>query len=427
MAKKNEITRWYQQRWVRIAAIAFLCVVLVLPALIPNPGAVNTTPLAGSPTPDALGGEFPTIPPGGTPVNISGTYVHPSGMFSVSRVQGWELANPSPEELVEPIGTVRETRMGTMFSGQASVIHTYVEHSENIPVNDLPALDAYFNQAKLDSGWTGYDGWAELNRTTNDNKLIINFEVYYSGKTYLARQITRLQEGNGRQWIMVVRLVVPNNNPDLLNKLEEVYTTSFRLWPESMKAPLSWRTLNDTGYMVRYPPSWQLDPGQPGQARTIRGSLANGNATAITRAYGAQSVQTEEAARAWVTANIPQGQPLTAQYINRREAFGYAVSYSTMDADGNRRSGVILLLNGVDGALYTLNIQTSVPSQDYLAMMPPAEPTAIPATAMPDGTPPTPQVARADQTPDDIRLLVEAFMVSPQLQKPAPAAPSFQG
>ena len=80
-------------------------------------------------------------------------------------------------------------------------------------------------------------------------------------------------------------------------------------------------------------------------------------------AYPGVQMLGDEAARTWVTQNIPRAEVLTVGAVGEGR---YRASFTVRDADGNPRSGVVVMQNGPDGAVYAANLQIDGLSGDLL-------------------------------------------------------------
>ncbi|HRE47693.1 MAG TPA: hypothetical protein PLD47_08210 [Aggregatilineales bacterium] len=376
MTSKRKQQRWYQQQWLRLAGIIFLVIVLVLPAVLPNGGL---TPPVVVPTLDPndplAGGEFPAVPEGGTPVTKAGLYVHPSGLYTLPKLVGWELTGKTPEERSFAADTYDAGRVGSMFSNGStrSVYHAFVETDAANPITTTADMTKRFSERELATGWADYESWRETSRREDDTTLAINFDLVYEGQTYLARQLSKIARIGSVSWVMVLRIVVPNNNPALLERLEAMLYPNYTVWEQAMLAPPSWVTIKDSGYILRFPPTWQQVDGGIGRPYTITGSM-DSQATTLTTNYTAGTILLgEDAAKTWLTNTLPRAEVLTLRPLERAGTAGFMLSFRLSDADGNPRSGAAILFNGRDGALYTAVLQRAGAGVDWLSAdsMPP--------------------------------------------------------
>ena len=364
-----------QQLW-RIVTLA-LVVVFVMGGVVLSPGIGNQSGALTPGTPTIPAAVFPDVPPGGTPITADYTYFHSSGLFSLPHLVGWDPApsgeGQGAETRIEPVGTPGTPGSSqvslagvTFINGQAlSVVHAYVEKDPARAAQSFDQMSQYYTPDILRGAWSNFTGgWKELNRHAEGDALVINFELYLDNSTYLARQISRFDQG----WLMILRLVVPNNNPLLLDQLQQAVMPGYRLWPQALTTPLSWNAITDyaAGYMIRYPPDWRVVDGSPNRPYTVAGMLGPDAITLTTRAEPGKAVKTEDEARAWIKANWPNATVQTVKAETRADVSGFSVSYISPDADGNKRCAVVVLLNGANGTLYIANEQSSARDQNLL-------------------------------------------------------------
>lgn len=319
-----------------------------------------------TPTLDPLARPFPTVPPEGTAVTQTGVYFHGSGLFSLPQVQGWNRPIDDPEETLAATAGQSTSRAGVTFinSEAQSVIHAYAESDPRRSLATVDDLSAYYSPAMLNEAWAQYTGgWRELNRRVEDDALVINFELTFSDQTYLGRQISRLDG----EWLKVLRIVAPNNNPALLDKLTDALAPNFRLWRESLAAPLDWKTIADSGYLIRYPSDWTQIDGGAGRPYTVSGIVDGVRYRLTTRAESSAPLQVEDQARTWLQNAAPRAQVQTMQPLSQGEVTGYQIAFQDADADGNRRSSLALLLNGEEETLLVAILQSERGGVDLLA------------------------------------------------------------
>jgi len=341
----------------------------------------NNTGQQNQPTPSlqlTAGVIFPTVPPGGTTVTSDFTYFHSSAVISLPHLIGWDPAsnpNQPAEEKVEPIVNTSGTpaagsqisRVGVTFINGTtlSVVHAFAERDPERKAKTLQDLEGYYNADNLKQAWANFTGgFKELNRRADGNLYIINFELYLDTNTYLGRQVSRF-EGD---WLMVLRLVAPNNNPQLLDQLQNAIAPQYNLWTQALNAPISWSAIADyaSGYVIKYPPDWRITDGSAGRPFTVSGTLGADSITLTTRAEPGKAVKTEADAQAWVKANISNATVQTVKADNRGDTPGFSVAYSNPDPDGNQRSAFVTLLNGANNTLYVANLLSSARGQNLL-------------------------------------------------------------
>ncbi|GAB4545366.1 MAG: hypothetical protein OHK0023_03560 [Anaerolineae bacterium] len=313
----------------------------------------------------------PPVPAGGTAVNQNGTYFHPSGAFSAPRLIGWELPaeteNSAPEEMLMPVGESLVSRAGATFINSAaeSVAHLFVEQDPRREQETTAALTDYYTPARIQEAYNLYNGGSqELNRGLQGDWFVVNTAMQHEGRRYLGRQISRI-EGT---WLMVARLVVPDNNPQLLDRLQGIYQDQYRLWRSSLAAPLDWTTLVDdsAGYIIRYPRLWTQEDGARGAPYTISGDMGAFRYRLVTRRVDTNAPQTEAEARTWVETAFPRAQIQSVRPEERERATGFTLSFLASDADGNQRSSVITLLDAPRGGVVTALLQIQSSGRDLL-------------------------------------------------------------
>ncbi|MEP7286271.1 MAG: hypothetical protein ABI947_10940 [Chloroflexota bacterium] len=319
----------------------------------------NPTPTSGNTNPGVPTVTFPDVPSGGTPVISDYTFFQSSGVFSLPHLEGWDLATPTGEETTG-------TRAGATFiNGKTlSVVHAFVEKDPARKENTVPDLDKYYTKENLDGAWSNFTGgWKELNRRVDGNLFVINFELYLDNNTYLGRQVSQI---NG-DWLVVLRLVAPNNNPQLLDTLQNTVLPKYQFWPQVLTAPITWQAIADyvSGYVIKFPPDWKHVDGSVGHPFTVSGTLGGSSVTLTTSSQPGKSVKTEDDVRAFVKTTWPNATVQTVQAVTSGETTGFAVSYSAPDADGNPQSAVAQLLNG-SSTLYIANLQSTAKGQNFL-------------------------------------------------------------
>jgi hypothetical protein len=339
--------------------VLFMELVFIIPVIAPTLGTQTVVEATITPTLDPLAMPFPTVPPGGFPVVISQAYFHSTGLFSLPKLEGWDKSAGTgadqPEEVRVPVTSSDVRRAGVTFSGgtTGSVIHAFVEQDPLTELGNAQAFDKLYTEKNLDSAWTKYTSWKELERHVEGDTFVINFELRFNEQTYLGRQISRLDH----TWNVVLRLVTPNNDAQLMDDLQRVLVAGFQFYPLAATVPINWATIADSGYMIRYPPDWKQLDGSPNQPYTVSGKLGLDTITLVTRSVEGQ-IKTEADARAWVQTTAPNAKIQTVQAENIQGASGFSVSYTSADADGKRYSVVAVLLNNGEKAVAVASLQT---------------------------------------------------------------------
>jgi hypothetical protein len=366
-------------------AVLFIIFIFVVSSF----ATLNTPPAGLTPTPD-LGIErgFPTVPPEGTRVIATQTFFHRSGLISVPKLEGWELPSPETgggEETLLPTGE-SFGRVGLMFinSPAQSVVHVFAEKDPSRVITNVAELNNVYTVENLDAAWKDYTGgWKELSRGVEGDQYIINFEVtvrqdvngQFYDDVYLARQLSKLDG----EWLLTARLVVPSNNPALLDQLQQQTWSKFRFWRAALNSPLEWSVITDNalGFVFKYPPGWLIVEGSAGRPYTIVDNLQTPQFTVTMRTLPNTVIADENAAKAWVQRNVPQAtlQSTKAEMING--VAGFSISYADPDPDGNQRSAIATLLNGANNTLYVITQQTITRGLDLLDISNPSVPIEL--------------------------------------------------
>jgi hypothetical protein len=198
----------------------FISVFLIFVLLMGGTGSIsqNQTAVTNLPAPTPIPtATFPAPIADLETVSFETIYDHPSGLFSVAQPTGWELGSPISDADRVAI---------TMFDNdQLSVVEIAVERSEQ-PITTMDALDAYFDEAYLDSSWVNYGDWSETDRRIEDDKLLIDFDLRFNRQPFLARQVSWYSDD---EWIINVRVVVPGNAADELNYILNGVVDSLRM------------------------------------------------------------------------------------------------------------------------------------------------------------------------------------------------------
>jgi hypothetical protein len=346
---------------ISVAFGIFMVVILaagsIIPLLTPN------TPVPQN-LPDPTTAPTPTFPP---PIaNLSSItfdqyYLHPGGLFAVAQPDGWQPSAPLTEA----------TRNGvTMLNPEAlSVIEVSVEEARD--VSTLDALDARYTSTYLDSSWSSYRDWTETERRRVDDRLQIDFNLELQNQTYIARQLSWLDE----DWLYQARVVTPSNAPEQLIHVLSGVAGSIIPFKEFDGTPFAWTSYYDAtlDHIIRFPADWQVTDSAPGRPASISGSLGERLRVEVE---ADAAIADEAAARDWVEAERPGAEVLSVQPVERGDASGFSVAYAFRTVDGETQSGLAVLLNSADSALHVANLRFPGEAVDLNAeAAPPAEAT----------------------------------------------------
>ncbi|GIK29392.1 MAG: hypothetical protein DWB44_00055 [Chloroflexi bacterium] len=326
----------------------------ILPALAPQTASQQAIQPTATPQ--------PTVPP--PPADLSAitfdnVYLHPSALYMVNYPDGWEPTRPSNNGTQVQVNFENNTAL--------SIIETYIEFPAEPPAN-LQDLSARYDENTLQRGWSRYNSWKEVDRTldTEQNAVVIDFELMLRSQTYLARHVAKLT-GDGK--IYVTRVVTPSNARALLLDLlakAEASITPVALYEGT---PVQWNGYYSAqdNMVVRYPNNWVLRDGGPGEPVTIEGS---GQGVLHLESVAGTVIADEDAAREFVAAMRPDAEIRTVEAVERNGGSGFAVSYAYRTLEGEPQSAVAVLLNDAGDTLRVATVRVHNYDVDLLTTEP---------------------------------------------------------
>ncbi len=306
------------------------------PEVIPTwtPGRTELPPPDPNP---ALGGEPP--------------YVHSSGYFQTFMPAGSDwVSYEDPASQDDSFVSV------VIQSGQRlAVIHNYIRRGVEIESGESLS-STYLTDAHFADAWIDYDRWTETGRVVEDNAVVTSFELVSGGNEYLGRDITRLGDDG---WLYVTRLVVPANNPGLLDTLEGYVRPAFFGYPQLQALPRRWPAYADPeyGFVFKAPEGWQRVAGDVGRPATF--SPTSDPDSALVRVW-AEPERTLDGAgdvEAWLAELVPSAEVIGTDPLQQGQAQGFQVAYQFRDPDGDPRSGLLVALRRPDGSVQAANLQ----------------------------------------------------------------------
>jgi hypothetical protein len=316
---------------------------------------------------------YPTLTPYGTPLpptqviiptpepnpQLEGElpYIHSSGFFQTFRPAG------SDWFVTESLGTENTTSTVIQSPARLAVIHNYIR--PGVQYETLESLSTEFlNEAHFVDAWVEYDSWLETGRTVTGDHVIISFDLMSEDNQYLGRAIAWVEAG----WLYISRLVVPANNPALLDLLQSLVIPVFRGYPQLQVLPQSWPAYIDQelGFLLKHPLGWQTVAGGRGRPVTFNVPAAEGK-TAV-RVWTAQNraVGSGQEAEAFLTETEPTATTLTIEPVEHGMGTGYQIAYAYRDTAGDLHSGLMMLLNDTSGMLFVANLQSTPPGTNWL-------------------------------------------------------------
>ncbi|MCD4685046.1 MAG: hypothetical protein K8S97_03815, partial [Anaerolineae bacterium] len=200
-----------------------------------NTDVTYNTPVPVAPPPD-LDPQFEGEPP----------YIHSSGYFRVFRPAGadWTISEASPME------TNVLARVYFNSPSRFVVIHNYIQ--PGVEYETLASLSENFLTSTHFAGaWRDYDSWTETGREVTETHVTTEFTLAVGGVDYVARATNWLVE----DMLYAVRVVVPDNNPLLLDLLHGYAVDGFVAFPEFQAMDEEWPAFPDQelGYAIKYP------------------------------------------------------------------------------------------------------------------------------------------------------------------------------
>jgi hypothetical protein len=322
----------------------------------------------------------PTMPPppDTSAITFDQTYLHPSGLFTVAEPTGWTSSQPETSG-----DNVRALFSNPDAQSIIQVDVTRLPAAEG-PVT-LDDVDAYFNDTYLASSWRNYTNVSTSSRERVNDRLVLDFSMSASGQTYVARQ-TSWTDGD---WVYSVRVVTPSNATSALIYLLNGVAESVQPQKEFLGTPFNWKAYFDqqNTTIIRFPTSWTVADSAPGRPASIE----SGDDTVLrVQTTANAAVESESAAREWVENNRAGASILSVEPVSREGVDGYSVAYSFTTVDGDRSSGLAVLLNGPDDRLHVANLRFPGADVDLNA-------------------------AEADAAYSDLVTVMQSFMVLPDL------------
>ncbi len=333
-----------------IGTVIALMIVFTFVLSLINPGVVTTDDFEDFPTFTPAGVEFP--PPDPNPaLDGEPPYVHSSGYFQTFRPFGtdWTVAEDSTAQSDTVLSVVFQS------SERLAVVHNYIRRG--VEVESVQSLDQeYLTEAHFAESWIDYESWEETSRTVGEDSVTTEFALVSEGAEYLGRDITRLGEGS---WTFVTRIVVPGNNPGLLDTLESYVVPAFVGYPQLQALPQEWPAFADHefGYLFKRPNEWQRVAGGAGSPATFTPSRDADAGLVRVWAEGDRALDGASDAEAWLVELVPDAEVIGIDPLVQGEASGFQVAYSFRDLDGDPRSGLFVALQREDGAALAANLQ----------------------------------------------------------------------
>jgi hypothetical protein len=320
-------------------------------------------------------GALPTLTPYGTPPpptpvivptveanpQLEGElpYIHSTGLFQTFRPAGDDWM------ITEGQGADGAISVVIQSLARLAVIHNYIRPGVQYENPDSLSAD-FLTESYFVDAWSEYDSWLETGRTIADNRVIVNFDLSASAVSYLGRSIAWV-DGS---WLYVSRLVVPANNPALLDLLQTLILPEFRGYPELQAMPEFWPAYSDQelGFLLKHPAGWQVVAGSKGRPVTFNVPVAEGAGKTTVRVWtiADNPIDSDQQAEAVLSGAEPTATILTIEPVVHDMGTGYQIAYAYRDAAGDPHSGLMVLLNDAHGMLFVANLQSTPPDTNWL-------------------------------------------------------------
>lgn len=290
-------------------------------------------------------------PPDTSAINFDATVLHPSGLFTVAAPTGWTPASNS--------NTADELRVGLSNGAAQSIVEARIIKN-HAGISDAQALSDYFDRDWLQESWREYWSWDETSRKiTDDERLVIDFNLTRSRVYYIARQESWLQDGD----IYSARVLTPENAPRELKFLLAGFAQNIRRLGAYTGAPFDWNAYFDNldKHIIRYPSDWQLTDAAPGVPATIEGDAV----TVVVETRDVALASADEA-RDWLEQWRGGLVAQTVEAVDVGGAPGFRASYQIQTLDGATDSGLAIMLNGFDNRLHVANARLGDRDLDLL-------------------------------------------------------------
>lgn len=289
-------------------------------------------------------------------------YIHSTGYFQTFRPAGddWYIDDTPIDDQASRLSLVMQSQERLV------VLHNYIQ--PGVEYESLESLSENFLTAEHYAGeWSRYGSWQETGeRQITDNRITINFRLEAEDTPYIGRDVMWL-DGT---WLYVSRVVVPSNNPALLDTLDQLVISNFIGYHDIQALPRLWPVYTDQqlGFLFKYDPGWQLAAGGVGRPVTFNSTVEATRGTTRVWTVPERLIESPEAAEAWLTETSPNATILGSGTIEREfGSGGYQVSYRFQDDSGDAHSGLVVLLNDDAGTLYIADLHLDAPNLNLLS------------------------------------------------------------
>ncbi|NDJ79320.1 MAG: hypothetical protein GYB65_23965, partial [Chloroflexi bacterium] len=272
-------------------------------------------------------------------------YIHRSGVVQTARPLGdeWQVS--------EYLSNGYSGQIPTVFminNLDLVVVHHYLR--SGIAFETLDTLSTEFlTTAYFAAEWQEYDTWAETARTVTGEAVITDFALAVNDLDFLARDVSSVVES----WLVVTRVVVPADSPELLDLLMDEVLARLVVYPQMLALPLGWpiHADQDLGVMLEMPPAMTLGLDVPGQYAMYW--LMTGDEAGDHPYVELHALESEVAdVRDWIAVMYPDAAIIDAAASDAAAIDGNdLVVYTYVDQTGVERCVLGVLVSGADGPL----------------------------------------------------------------------------
>jgi hypothetical protein len=312
-------------------------------------------------------------------------YIHTTGLYQTFRPAGndWVIS--------EGQGADGAASVVIQSPARLAVIHNYIRPGVQYENAESLSTD-FLTESHFIDAWSEYDSWTETGRAISDGKVIVDFDLFSAGNHYLGRAMAWVDGG----WLFVSRMVVPFNNPMLLDLLQKYVLSEFVGYPELQLLPEFWPAYSDQtlGFLLKHPNTWLVIAGSPGRQVTFDVPGDSGKTTVRVWATADKPVEDETQAQAWLVATEPSATVVAIEPAERAVGSGFQIAYTYRDTAGDPHSGLMVILNDARGTLFTANLQATAPGMNWLDAQTLSETDGETAQALISGFIMLPDIAR---------------------------------
>src|SRR5258708_12998219 len=165
-------------------------------------------------------------------------------MFSIPRLIGWE-PRPADDLVRVPTLSTDLSSIHVDFTNDSvlSTIKVALEKPASVRVGTLQDLGKYLNNQYLQANFRPYErGWEETGRSIYASQVVVNVKLHGTRSSvnydYVGRQLSRLDHG----WIILLQLTAPANNPQLLDRMQQLLWPALTFYPLKAALPFPWPT-----------------------------------------------------------------------------------------------------------------------------------------------------------------------------------------